>query len=174
MASLLMSSVEVIGVLDEEVVRPDSLGAVTTLMVMSLIYITTLMLMSLVYEVQVNEELCDVNTSKYHLCVAHNVLSIRVTANFKLQTSTVVVRTEGPEVSLMHSLHSLQLHHLLVGLRQALVQLPGGPLHQHRHTVRHQGSNRQAYQNCDEDGADGVGDHPSEQLHQDGRHYNSN
>ena len=55
-------------------------------MLMSLVYITTLMVMSLVYEVQVNEELCDVNTSEYHLCVAHNVLGIRVTANFKLQT----------------------------------------------------------------------------------------
>lgn len=130
--SLLMACVEVVRVLEQDVVRAAMcLGA-------ELGIVITLELVSLVQEVQVYKELGHVNTSEYHLRVAHDVLGVCVTRHLQLQTSAVVVSAEGPEVSLVHSLHALQLHHLLVGIRKAMVQLLGRSLHEYSHAVRYQ------------------------------------
>jgi len=161
--SRVIPGVEVIGVLQKNVVRAV-LGHVGVVLIVSL---------SLFDEVQVDVELVHVDAPEDHLSVTHDVLSVRVTRNLQLETSAVVVGAQRPEVRLVDPLDSLQLHHLLVGVGQAVVQLLGGPLHENGHAVRHQGPHRQSDQDRDEDGADGVGNHPAEHLHQDRRDNNA-
>ena len=68
----------------------------------------------------------------------------------------------------MDSLHPLQLHHPLVAVSKLVVKLLRGSLHQDGHRVGKQGPHRHGDQDSDEDGADGIGNHPVEQVHQDG------
>ena len=70
---------------------------------------------------------------------------------------------------LMDSLHPLQLHHPLVAVSKLVVKLLWGSLHQDGHGVGQQGPHRHSDQDSDEDGADGIGDHPTESPHQDSR-----
>ena len=50
-----------------------------------------------------------------------------------------------------------------------VVKLLRGSLHQDGHRVGKQGPHRHSDQDSDEDGADGIGDHPTESPHQDSR-----
>ena len=70
---------------------------------------------------------------------------------------------------LMDSLHPLQLHHPLIAVGKLVVKLLRGSLHQDGHRVGKQGPYRHGDQDSDEDGADGIGDHPTESPHQDSR-----
>ena len=70
---------------------------------------------------------------------------------------------------LMNSLHPLQLHHPLIAVSQLVIQLLGGSLHQDGHGLREHRPDGHPDQDGDEDGADGVSDHPAKSPHQDGR-----
>merc|ERR1719222_1778927 len=89
--------------------------------------------------------------------------------HFKLQSPTIVVGAEGPEVLFMDPLHTLQLHHPLIAVSQLVVKLLGRSLHQDGHRVGEHRPDRHPDQDGDKDGADGVSNHPAESPHQDGR-----
>lgn len=57
---------------------------------------------------------------------------------------------------------------LVVSLRQLVVEFFRLALHEDSRGVGHQGAHAEGYQDGDKDGADGVGHHPAEEVHQDG------
>ena len=69
----------------------------------------------------------------------------------------------------MDTLNPLQLHHPLIAVSQLVVQLLGRSLHKDGNRVCQHTPDGHPDQDGDEDGADGVGDHPTESPHQDGR-----
>ena len=77
-------------------------------------------------------------------------------------------------MSHLNTMNSLQLHHLLIGIRQGAIQSLGASLHEDSDTVSNQGADRECYQDCNEDRADWVSNHPAKELHEDGADDDTN
>ena len=146
-------------ILEQEIVAGLVAGVVGAQILM-----TVVMLTALLYKVQMDKQLGHVDATENVLSVADDVLCISIGRHLELQSATIVISAQCPEMRLVHSLDPLQLHHLLIRVREAVVQGLGGALHQDGHTVRYQGAHTQGYQHRDKDGAHWVSDHPAEHL----------
>lgn len=105
-----------------------------------------------------------------HLRVRHHILRVHVLRDLQLQTTDVYITAQGPEVRFLHRIHARETDHLLVALRKHVIQPGGLPLHEDRHRILDQRQNAQSDQDRYEHGADRVGYHPAEHLHEDGGH----
>jgi hypothetical protein len=117
--------------------------------------------------VQLHVQLGHADTPEYVLCVADDVLGVGIGQHLQLEATAVVVGAQCPEVLLVDSLHSLQLHNSLVAVSQLVVELLGTPLHEDGHAVGQQMPHRDCDQHRDEDATDGVGNEPSKSPHED-------
>merc|ERR1719312_653940 len=104
-------------ILEQEVVAGLAPGVVC-----AQILITVVILAPLLNEVQMNVELRHVDASEDVLGVADDVLGVSIPRHLQLQTAAIVIGAQGPEMCLMHSLDPLQLHHLLIRVRETVVQ----------------------------------------------------
>lgn len=93
---------------------------------------------------------------------------VDVFRDLEFDGADVDVTAERPEVGLLHAVDAGQAGDLLVALLQGVVQRGRLPLHEHGHRLPDQTEHAEGDQQRDEYGADGVGPHPAEQVHQDG------
>lgn len=118
--------------------------------------------------IQLNVNLLHADRLEDHPRVRLHVLWIDILRHFQFHSAHVNVTAQGPEVRLLHGINAGQSSHPLVArgqqrfndLRRALHQNPNGLLDQTEDTNRDQ--------HGDEHGANGIRDHPAEELHEQG------
>lgn len=142
-------------------------------------------------EIQMDVELLYAHGLKDLLSPVRHVAGIRFRLELQLDGPDVLLRAERPKVGLLmikkllinpssdlkvefelsylNGTDSFESGKLLVALREAPVQLFGLPLHEDGERVPDEADDAQGDHDGDEHGADGIGDHPAEELHEDGR-----
>ena len=65
-------------------------------------------------------------------------------------------------------------YYLVVALWQIVIQLSGLPLHENHHRLLDKAPDTNCDQDGDENGADGIGNHPVEEVHENGRDDDAN
>lgn len=115
----------------------------------------------------------DSDGGKYPLRLSHNVLGVHVLRHFQLDGPHVRVRAQRPEVGFLNGIHSGESRHFLVTVDQAVIEGGRLPLHQDHDALFEEREDAEADERRYKHGADGVGSHPAELVHEQSGHDDS-